>query len=103
MTTISFVAGMLPLVTSKGIGSSFNRATAGLVVGGQTLSLLLTLLVTPVAYSLLDDVSAWFKRKVLSGRTPEETGEAEVLTLDSPHGPHAVPTPAHAASSGAKH
>lgn len=101
MTTISFVAGMLPLVTSKGIGSSFNRATAGLVVGGQTLSLLLTLLVTPVAYSLLDDVSAWFKRKVLSGRSPEETGEAEVLSLDAPPGPHAVPSPA--ASAGGKH
>ncbi len=49
-----------------------------MVVGGQTLSLVLTLLVTPVAYSLLDDVSAWFKRKFGSKRSPEETGEAEV-------------------------
>ncbi|WNG46693.1 efflux RND transporter permease subunit [Archangium minus] len=78
MTTLSFVAGMIPLLMSKGVGASFNQATAGVVVGGQTLSLVLTLLVTPVAYSLLDDVSAWYKRKFGSKRSPEETGEAEV-------------------------
>ncbi|HZI02839.1 MAG TPA: efflux RND transporter permease subunit, partial [Archangium sp.] len=78
MTTLSFVAGMIPLLMSKGVGASFNQATAGVVVGGQTLSLVLTLLVTPVAYSLFDDASAWFSRKFASKRTPEETGEAEV-------------------------
>jgi hydrophobic/amphiphilic exporter-1 (mainly G- bacteria), HAE1 family len=78
MTTLSFVAGMIPLLLSKGVGASFNQATAGVVVGGQTLSLVLTLLVTPVAYSLLDDASAWFGRKFGSKRSPEETGEAEV-------------------------
>ena len=78
MTTLSFVAGMIPLLMSKGVGASFNQATAGVVVGGQTLSLVLTLLVTPVAYSLFDDASAWFGRKFGSKRSPEETGEAEV-------------------------
>ncbi|OJT21559.1 RND transporter [Archangium sp. Cb G35] len=78
MTTLSFVAGMIPLLLSKGVGASFNQATAGVVVGGQTLSLVLTLLVTPVAYSLFDDASAWFGRKFASKRSPEETGEAEV-------------------------
>jgi hydrophobe/amphiphile efflux-1 (HAE1) family protein len=78
MTTLSFVAGMIPLLLSKGVGASFNQATAGVVVGGQTLSLVLTLLMTPVVYSLFDDASAWFSRKFGSKRSPEETGEAEV-------------------------
>ena len=56
MTTMSLVAGMLPLAVGTGPGAEERRAVAVVVIGGQTLCLLLTLLVTPVAYSYLDDI-----------------------------------------------
>jgi hydrophobe/amphiphile efflux-1 (HAE1) family protein len=86
MTTLAFVAGMIPLLTSTGAGSGTNKATSAIVVGGQTMSLLLTLLATPVAYSVFDDLSRLFRRIFRMG--PSE--------LDAPHS-----APAH--GHGADH
>ena len=81
MTTAAFVAGMLPMMLAKGIGSAFHNATAGVVVGGQTLSLLLTLLAIPVFYSLFDDVIVWTKRLFGKRSIAAAAAEPELQTV----------------------
>ncbi|CAN5257506.1 N/A [soil metagenome] len=80
MTTIMLVAAMIPIATGQGPGASARASMAKVILGGQMLSLLLSLLVTPVAYSLWDDFTnrlvrlrAWMKRPRTDVKTESET------------------------------
>jgi len=84
MTTAALVAGMIPVAVGAGVGAMGNRPIAIVVIGGQTLCLLITLLITPVAYSLFDDGENWVRRKF---RRPPKL--RVIAPVDEPHR-HAV-------------
>ncbi|HTM08791.1 MAG TPA: efflux RND transporter permease subunit [Verrucomicrobiae bacterium] len=64
MTTLMLIFGMLPMALGRGPGAASRASMAKVIIGGQALSLLITLLITPVAYSLFDDLGrlGWFAR-----------------------------------------
>jgi HAE1 family hydrophobic/amphiphilic exporter-1 len=78
MTTLALVAGMLPLWVGTGPGAEERRAIAVVVIGGQMLSLLLTLLVTPVAYSIFEDTAValqWARPSLVGGAMRRRIGK----------------------------
>ena len=65
MTTVMLVAAMIPMAMGEGPGAASRAGMAKVILGGQVLSLLLTLLLTPVAYSLWDDLTNFARRWAL--------------------------------------
>jgi HAE1 family hydrophobic/amphiphilic exporter-1 len=59
MTTLSIIAGLVPTAVGTGVGASQRSAIAITIIGGQALCLLLTLLVVPVTYSVVEQARAW--------------------------------------------
>jgi len=64
MTTLMLIAAMIPIALGQGPGAANRADMAKVIVGGQALSLLLSLLVTPVAYAMIDDVAAWVRARL---------------------------------------
>ena len=77
MTTLAMVFGMVPLAFALSEGSEQRAPMGQAVIGGVITSSLLTLVVVPVVYCYLDDLSAWLKRKLMPG------GERPPLPYDS--------------------
>ena len=75
MTTIAMGAGMLPLVFGWGDADpTFRRPMAAAVLGGLVTSTLLSLVVIPVVYTLMDDLSGWFGKWLIPhGKDKEST------------------------------
>lgn len=64
MTTLAMIFGMLPLAMAIGEGAKQTAGMAHAVIGGLISSTLLTLIVTPVIFTYLDDLGVWASRKL---------------------------------------
>jgi hydrophobic/amphiphilic exporter-1 (mainly G- bacteria), HAE1 family len=72
MTTLAMIFGMLPLALGVGEGSEQRAPLAHAVIGGVIASTLLTLIVVPVFYAVIDGITAWIKRRLsITPRYPE--------------------------------
>lgn len=83
MTTMTLMAGMAPLALGTGPGAEERRAVAVVVIGGQALCLLLTLVATPVVYTLLDDIGQKFQWR--HWRLQLESGGESVVSSPTGH------------------
>jgi HAE1 family hydrophobic/amphiphilic exporter-1 len=75
MTTFSIIAGLVPTAVGMGAGASQRSAIAITIIGGQLLCLLLSLLVVPVGYSLVEETKAMFSRRRLPATPATAAGD----------------------------
>ncbi|WP_010200484.1 efflux RND transporter permease subunit [Psychrobacter sp. PAMC 21119] len=79
MTTIAMGAGMLPLVFGWGDADpTFRRPMAAAVLGGLVTSTLLSLVVIPVVYTLMDDLSGWFAKWLVPSGKEQATTDSKI-------------------------
>ena len=73
MTSVAMVAGMLPVALSIGSDGSFRQPMGIAVIGGITLSTILTLIIVPAAFTIADDLEKWFGRRLGGAFNKAET------------------------------
>ena len=83
MTTLTLIVSMIPMMISNGEGADTRRSLAIVIVGGQLLSLLVTLLMTPVTYILVDSIGDWIKYKIYKTPIPEDK-DSEIILDEVP-------------------
>jgi HAE1 family hydrophobic/amphiphilic exporter-1 len=92
MTTVMLIAAMVPIALGQGPGAGARASMAKVIIGGQLLSLLLALLVTPVTYSLFDSLGhVWGRLRARLGRKGPGQPEARprpVLVAVAPPSDH---------------
>lgn len=83
MTAFSTVAGMIPVAIGLGSGAESRAPMGTAIVGGMVTSTVLTLVVIPVMYSVMDDAAVWLRRRVFGlevvlepAGEPQPTGAA---------------------------
>ena len=83
MTTLALVAGLIPMAFGQGEGSGAMRSVAIIVIGGQSLCLLLTLLATPVMYAMFDNMANALTWENLSNRFKSGKRQPDVRPQES--------------------
>ncbi len=79
MTTLTLIMGVAPMIFSNATGAEQRRSLAIVIVGGQALSLLVTLLMTPVTYILMDELGDWLNYKLKGIPYPEDKSKDTIL------------------------
>ena len=82
MTTLAMMAGMLPTALGIGTGSEFRQPMAVAVIGGLITSTVLSLVLVPVVYEIIDDIEQWLTPKLSRITTPREADGAALSPVD---------------------
>ena len=82
MTSVAMVAGMLPVALSIGSDGSFRQPMGIAVIGGITLSTVLTLIIVPAAFTIADDIEKWIGRRIGGAFNSAEDGGAAPVAAE---------------------
>ncbi|EJL21429.1 cation/multidrug efflux pump [Caulobacter sp. AP07] len=82
MTTLAMMAGMMPTAMGIGTGSEFRQPMAVAVIGGLITSTVLSLVLVPVVYEIVDDIERWLTPHLARWTTPREAPTGALSPAD---------------------